>query len=421
MKFFPRFQSCSPKEYLVITGFGIKNVKVTKKAIVYPGQKCIIVDISANKFSFEIEVMTKELLTFTIPVVLILGPSLENDLLSRYCQLLLIQEGKKKHNIYSTVKESIEGALRTIVAGFTLEYVIESLNDVRKLLLDDLEGTWSVFGLKLYTANMKTPIDKPGDDYITMFSRKKHLMERYHNKLNEIDLARQLKEHQASTQRILSDIKNAAELREIENSTMTRRKRIQLELNTEIAKNRLENESKVNIAKSENEMKLTMVDADFYKNTKEVDAELYKVQKAAEVSRIAADSQALSIKNFSTTFDGNVDDYLKWKMLDEKVHENLAVSNAIALQGLKPNINIWKTSSSSSSKSEPNSSGVTGLMDMFQISAPVINKDRVLPTESSFLDQQGSFSDQQKRQKDCNGESKISRTSAVKHLDCAIV
>ncbi|RKO94436.1 hypothetical protein BDK51DRAFT_24404 [Blyttiomyces helicus] len=380
MKFLPRFKSCSPKEYLVITGFGIRTLKITKKAIVYPGQKCTVVDISANKYSFEIEVMSKELLTFTIPVVFILGPSLESEQLSRYCQLLLISDGRKKHNIYSTVREAIEGALRTIVAVFTLEYIIENLNDVRKLLLDDLEATWNSFGLILYSANMKTPIDKQGDDYISMFSRKKHQVERYHNKVKEIDLELQLKEHEAGTQRILADIQNAAELREIENSTLTRRKRIQLDLNTDMEKKRLENESKVNIAKSENEMKLTMVDADFYKNTKEVDAELYKVQKAAEASRIKADSQASSVKNILTIFGGNVDEYLKWKMLDENVHENIAKTNAIALQGLKPNINIWKTSSSF--KSEPNSSGVTGLMDMFlQTSAQVIDRDGTLPTE----------------------------------------
>ena len=63
--------------YVVVTGYGISDVKIVKKAVVWPFQKSSTISISPFDFSITLQAMTIEKLQFSPPAVFTIGP--END------------------------------------------------------------------------------------------------------------------------------------------------------------------------------------------------------------------------------------------------------------------------------------------------------------------------------------------------------
>jgi hypothetical protein len=71
-----RFVVAGPSEYLAITGWGIDDVKLAKKAWVFAGQKCSRFDISPVNYEFNVEAMSSEKLAFNLPAVFTIGPKI---------------------------------------------------------------------------------------------------------------------------------------------------------------------------------------------------------------------------------------------------------------------------------------------------------------------------------------------------------
>lgn len=63
------FQIAEANEYLVLTGAGIKDVRIVKKALVWPWQKCARISIAPCDFSINLDAMTIEKLQFALPAV----------------------------------------------------------------------------------------------------------------------------------------------------------------------------------------------------------------------------------------------------------------------------------------------------------------------------------------------------------------
>lgn len=54
-------------EFLVITGIGIDELKITKVALIWPLQKCRVIDVTALNYTFEVNAMRAEKLPFLLP------------------------------------------------------------------------------------------------------------------------------------------------------------------------------------------------------------------------------------------------------------------------------------------------------------------------------------------------------------------
>ena len=75
-------------EYLVITGAGIDDVRIIKKAFVYPWQKVARISVSPFDFSLNLQAMTIEKLQFSLPAVFTIGPDNKPEALKKYALLL---------------------------------------------------------------------------------------------------------------------------------------------------------------------------------------------------------------------------------------------------------------------------------------------------------------------------------------------
>ena len=69
-----RYVVADASEYLAITGWGIDDVKLAKKSLVFVGQQCKKFSIVPVNYTFEVNAMSAEKLPFILPAVFTIGP-----------------------------------------------------------------------------------------------------------------------------------------------------------------------------------------------------------------------------------------------------------------------------------------------------------------------------------------------------------
>ncbi|KAL8748951.1 MAG: hypothetical protein Q9184_007007, partial [Pyrenodesmia sp. 2 TL-2023] len=120
--------------YLVITGGGIEDIKIVKKAWVWPWQKHSRISISPFDFEITLQAMTIEKLQFSLPAVFTIGPDDHIDALCKYAKILTgrIATAPRKEatatgrgHVQDIVKGIIEGETRVIVSGMTMEEIFK--------------------------------------------------------------------------------------------------------------------------------------------------------------------------------------------------------------------------------------------------------------------------------------------------------
>lgn len=98
------YKVASASEYLVITGVGITDIKIAKKAWIFPGQSYTIFDISPVNYTFEVQAMSAEKLPFVLPAVFTIGPRIDDDLsLLKYAKLISPHD-KLSHHVKELVQ-----------------------------------------------------------------------------------------------------------------------------------------------------------------------------------------------------------------------------------------------------------------------------------------------------------------------------
>ena len=167
--------------YLVVTGGGIPDIKIVKKAWVYPWQRHSIISISPFDFEITLQAMTIEKLQFTLPAVFTIGPDDHMDSLQKYAKILTGRDGASKHpqptgrnHVQDIVKGIIEGETRVIVSGLTMEEIFKERQVFKTKVIENVQAELDQFGLRIYNANVKELQDTAGSEYFKFLSRKAH-------------------------------------------------------------------------------------------------------------------------------------------------------------------------------------------------------------------------------------------------------
>lgn len=61
------YYTAQPSQYLVITGAGIDDLKITKKSLVWPFQKVMKMEVTPVNYTLSLLAMTAEKLEFLLP------------------------------------------------------------------------------------------------------------------------------------------------------------------------------------------------------------------------------------------------------------------------------------------------------------------------------------------------------------------
>jgi flotillin len=119
--------------YVVVTGYGIDDVRIVKKAFVWPFQKASTISISPFDFEITLQAMTIEKLQFSLPAVFTIGPDNTAEALKKYAMLLTgnadgtashqAQTATGRNHVQDIVKGIIEGETRVIVSSMTMEEI----------------------------------------------------------------------------------------------------------------------------------------------------------------------------------------------------------------------------------------------------------------------------------------------------------
>ncbi|KIX93124.1 uncharacterized protein Z520_11181 [Fonsecaea multimorphosa CBS 102226] len=176
-------------EYLVVTGAGVDDVRIVKKALVYPWQRVARISVSPFDFSLNLQAMTIEKLQFALPAVFTIGPDNKPEALKKYALLLsgnpdgTPSAGRKpgqaivptqRGHVQDIVKGIIEGETRVIVSSMTMEEIFKERQVFKQKVIENVQNELDQFGLRIYNANVKELQDTPGSEYFAFLSRKAH-------------------------------------------------------------------------------------------------------------------------------------------------------------------------------------------------------------------------------------------------------
>nr|AZL41252.1 flotillin [Datisca glomerata] len=166
------YRVASPSEYLVITGAGIPDVKLAKKAWILPGQSYTKFDVSPVNYTFEVQAMSAEKLPFVLPAVFTIGPRADDERsLLRYAKLIS-RHDKLSNHVKELVQGIIEGETRVLAASMTMEDVFRGTKEFKQEVFDKVQLELNQFGLLIYNANVKQLVDVPGHEYFSYLGQK---------------------------------------------------------------------------------------------------------------------------------------------------------------------------------------------------------------------------------------------------------
>ncbi|KAI4113394.1 MAG: hypothetical protein LQ341_007816, partial [Variospora aurantia] len=170
--------------YLVLTGGGIEDVKIVKKAWIWPWQRYSRISISPFDFEITLQAMTIEKLQFSLPAVFTIGPDDHIDALCKYAKILTGKTatntakreaaGTGRNHVQDIVKGIIEGETRVIVSGMTMEEIFKERQVFKTKVIENVQSELNQFGLRIYNANVKELQDTAGSEYFKFLSRKAH-------------------------------------------------------------------------------------------------------------------------------------------------------------------------------------------------------------------------------------------------------
>ncbi|KAL1346956.1 hypothetical protein HN51_020489 [Arachis hypogaea] len=166
------FKVANASEYLVITGAGIKDVKLAKKAWVFPWQSCTTLDLSPVNYTFELQAMSAEKLPFKLPSVFTIGPRVDDhESLLKYAKLLSTHD-KLSNHVNDLVQGVIEGETRVLAASMTMDEIFKGTKEFKQGVFEKVQLELNQFGLLIYNANVKQLVDVPGHEYFSYLGKK---------------------------------------------------------------------------------------------------------------------------------------------------------------------------------------------------------------------------------------------------------
>ncbi|MCJ1419608.1 hypothetical protein MMC32_005963 [Xylographa parallela] len=327
--------------YIVVTGGGVEDVKIVKKAWVHPWQKANVISISPFDFEIALQAMTIEKLQFSLPAVFTIGPDDEPSALRKYAMLLTgnadgtpasrgatpTQTGRA--HVQTIVKGIIEGETRVIVSGMTMEEIFKERQMFKTKIIENVQTELDQFGLRIYNANVKELQDTPGSEYFQFLSRKAHegasnqakvdvanarmigeigeaeKRGRTRQEISKIDAQTAVLETQRKSEKATADAELSTtqtklnmqiKLAQIQASRQAESRDAELQRDVEIQRAEMELErmraTDVVQSKIKRESAQQVADAKFYTDTKGADGTLYKQKQDAEAAYYRATKEA---------------------------------------------------------------------------------------------------------------------------------
>ncbi|KAK8712652.1 hypothetical protein V6N13_147884 [Hibiscus sabdariffa] len=163
------YKVAEASQHLALTGAGIEDIRLEKKAWVFPGQTCTVLDLTPVNYAFQVQAMSAEKLPFLLPAVFSIGPDINN--LIKYARLMSPHHKESDH-VKELVRGVIEGETRVIAAAMTMEEIFKGTKEFKREVFDKIQLELNQFGLLIYNANVQQLVDVPGHEYFSYLGQK---------------------------------------------------------------------------------------------------------------------------------------------------------------------------------------------------------------------------------------------------------
>lgn len=372
-----RYRVAGPTEYIVRTGYGIKDISIDKRALQLPFQTYRRLNMEPVTFSVEVDAMSKQRIPFRMPSVWTIGPENNIEALTKYSRLL-IDKGSK--GFQDTVEGIIQGEARILTANMELDELFHDRESFKKTVTSSVNQILDDLGLTIYNANIAELADL--DDHNQYFSEQKKRALQKVNQEARVHVAEAMKDgesgekfNQAQTRQKVSQYEKEAKLvendrqKEISESdknlavaqaiyqkeqdiataeSRAAAEQRKWELQQEVERTRKEQEverlratewtaanvnAEVAIRKAEGEAAALKLRAE---------AELYAKQKEAEGILALREAEAKGLERLMNAAGGG-EDLAKYLLISQRQLPELAEKQAEALRGLQPKVNVWST------------------------------------------------------------------------------
>ncbi|KAI3792100.1 hypothetical protein L2E82_05970 [Cichorium intybus] len=385
------YRVASASEYLVITGCGIDDIKITKKAWVLPGQSYTKFDISPVNYTFDVQAMSAEKLSFILPAVFTIGPCIDDD-------KLIAPLDTQSTSLNDLVMGIIEGETRVLAASMTMEEIFrvvdvpgheyfsylgqkiqqEAANqakiDVSEAKMKGEIGSKLRQGqtvqnaAKIYAETKIIATQREGQgkmEEVKVMTEVKIFENQREAEVAEANAELAMKKAKWAKDSQLAQVvaNKAVALREAElqkeveiMNALTQTEKLKAEF---LSKANVEYETKVQEANWELYRKQKAAEASLYEKEKEAEAqkaiagaafysrqqvadgELYAKQKEVEGLVAVAQAQGIYIRTLLGAFRGNYTALRDYVMINGGMYQEIAKINGEAVKGLQPKISIW--------------------------------------------------------------------------------
>ncbi|KAG2176653.1 hypothetical protein INT44_007317 [Umbelopsis vinacea] len=398
------YKVAEANQYVVKTGFGVADILVCKKCMVWPGQTAQYFDVTPHNFELSLHAMSVEKLEFLLPAVMTIGPKIELPSLVKYARLMT---GRTKSNVPELVKGIIEGETRVIAAGMSMEEIFKDRKAFKENIIRNVQSELDHFGLYCYNTNIKSLQDTPGSEYFSYMRMKTQegavnqakidvADARFKGDVGEkekVGLTRQevgrieadtviyenekkaaISQANARLEARRAEFDRQVETAKIEAKQASSTRQIELQREYEekrqlaeterlradvVAKWKAEYEVGVQKANTELYNQQRKADAELFKKQQEAegmfitaakaaeaqmkkaDAYLYEKQKEAEAISEVMAAQANGLKMLVNAFNGDTNAALNYLMVERGTFQAMAKENANAIKGLNPKITVW--------------------------------------------------------------------------------
>lgn len=377
-------------QYLVRTGFGIRDLHISKWGFRWPFQKAMLVNVNPTTYTFQLHNMSKEKVEFALPVVMTIGPKMPDvdaAAFGRYCKLMMNMD---QSEIETTVKGIIEGETRGLTARLSIEEMFNGKEIFRETVIDKLAPDLDLLGLTIYNANIQELRDYDANNKYFEY-RKKRAVETANNEARgAVAEARKSGDIAVSDRERDTRISIARNEREakVEEYTMDKQK---LEAEAELAKQMALTKQirEVALMKATQEVLIEQqklqreIEEKRYQQAQQAtradilapaeahaqatiiasDAALYAKSKEAEGLQKIMEAKAQGMERLFASCQGSPDLAKFYLGVDSGLWREVAQQSALAVQGLKPTITQWQTGTQSSITSP--------LVDMVQNVVPL--------------------------------------------------
>ena len=399
-----RYRVCNPEQVMIRTGFGIKDMTVSKKGIQWPFQKHFMVSMVPKTYSFDLHNMSKEKVEFKLPVTFTTAPIHPSDDEVGFKKYAKFMNDIDPNDFTKTLGGMIEGEMRVHTATMTIEDMFSNKEKFQEEIVVKIGVDLDKIGIRILNANIKEMSDF--DEHNKFFQyRKQRAIESANydaqrdvaeaQKKGEIGMKFQENERRIEVAKLDKDsiaaenarkaeiAESEAELGEAEATSKKRKDIANVEADVAAREREIELERELYIKKQEQEIEkqrsIALIQAkvnaesliEDSKGKSEsiqllADASFYQKQKEADGIKAVYEAQADGLHKLLKSAGNNSSLVQFYMALDKGLYPELAKHGAEAVKGMKPDIKVWNTGSNPSDPMKPIIQAVQSMSPLLQ-------------------------------------------------------